>query len=47
MDQDLVIQTKRLLLFTVLLSDYEVLAIDQADPKLWLDRGFSDPDKHF
>ena len=47
MDQDLVIQTKRLLLFTVLPSEYEVLAKDQADPKLWLDRGFSDPDKHF
>jgi [ribosomal protein S5]-alanine N-acetyltransferase len=47
MDQDLVIQTKRFLLFTVLPSEYEVLAKDQADPKLWLDRGFSDPDKHF
>lgn len=47
MDQDLVIQTNRLRLFTVLPSEYEVLAKDQADPKLWLDRGFSDPDKHF
>jgi RimJ/RimL family protein N-acetyltransferase len=47
MDQDLVIQTNRLLLFTVLPNEYEVLAKDQADPKLWLDRGFSDPDKHF
>ena len=47
MDQDLVIQTNRLRLFTVLPNEYEVLAKDQADPKLWLDRGFSDPDKHF
>jgi RimJ/RimL family protein N-acetyltransferase len=47
MDQDLVIQTNRLLLYTVLPREYEVLAIDQADPNLWLDRGFSDPDKYF
>ena len=47
MDQDLVIQTNRLLLYTVLPSEYEVLAVDQADPNLWLDRGFSDPDKYF
>jgi RimJ/RimL family protein N-acetyltransferase len=47
MDQDLVIQTNRLLLYTVLPSEYEALAIDEADPKLWLDRGFSDPDKYF
>ena len=47
MDQDLVIQTNRLLLYTVLPSEYEALAVDQADPKLWLDRGFSDPDKYF
>ena len=47
MDQDLVIKTNRLLLYTVLPSEYEVLAKDQADPKLWLDRGFSDPTKHF
>jgi RimJ/RimL family protein N-acetyltransferase len=46
-DQDLVIKTNRLLLYTVLPSEYEVLAKDQADPKLWLDRGFSDPTKHF
>jgi len=46
-DQDLVIKTNRLLLYTVLPSEYEVLALDQADPKLWLDRGFSDPDEHF
>jgi hypothetical protein len=47
MDQDLVIQTNRLLLYTVLPSEYEVLAIDQADSNLWLDRGFSDKDKYF
>ena len=28
-------------------SEYEALAMNQADPKLWLDRGFSDPDKYF
>jgi len=47
MDQDLVIHTKRLLLYTVLPNEYEALALDQADPNLWLDRGFSDPDKYF
>jgi RimJ/RimL family protein N-acetyltransferase len=47
MDQDLVIQTNRLHLFAVLPNEYEVLAKDQADPRLWLDRGFSDPNKHF
>jgi len=47
MNQDLVIQTNRLLLYTVLPSEYEALAINQADLNLWLDRGFSDPDKYF
>ena len=47
MDQDLVIHTKRLLLYTVLPNEYEVLAVDQSDPNLWLDRGFSDPAKYF
>lgn len=28
-------------------SEYEALAIDQAYPNLWLDRGFSDPDQYF
>ena len=28
-------------------SEYEALAVDEADPNLWLDRGFSDPDKYF
>ena len=28
-------------------SEYEALAVNQADPKLWLDRGFYDPDKYF
>jgi len=31
----------------VLPREFEVLAIDQADPNLWLDRGFSDPAKYF
>jgi len=47
MDQDLVIQTNRLLLYTVLPNEYEALAVDEADPNLWVDRGFSDPDKYF
>ena len=47
MDQDLVIQTNRLLLYTVLPNEYGVLSANQADPKLWLDRGFSDQDKYF
>lgn len=47
MDQDLLIQTGRLLLYTVLPKEYELLAKDLADPKLWIDRGFSDPDKYF
>jgi len=47
MYQDLVIQTNRLLLYTVLPREYEVLAINQADPNLWLNRGFSDPAKYF
>jgi RimJ/RimL family protein N-acetyltransferase len=47
MDQDLVIQTKRMLLYTVLPNEYEALSVNQADPKLWLDRGFSDPDQYF
>ena len=46
-DQDLVIQTNRLHLLTVLPTEYEVLAKDQADPNLYLDRGFCDPNKHF
>jgi len=46
-DQDLVIQTNRLLLYTVLPTEYAALAVDQAGPNLWLDRGFSDPDKYF
>ena len=47
MDQDLVIQTNRLLLHSVLPNEYEMLALDQADSNLWVNRGFSDPDKHF
>ena len=47
MDQDLVIKTNRLLLYTVLPSEYEALSVNQADSNLWLDRGFSDPDKYF
>jgi RimJ/RimL family protein N-acetyltransferase len=47
MDQDLLIQTERLLLYTVLPSEYELLAINKADSRLWIDRGFSDPNQYF
>jgi RimJ/RimL family protein N-acetyltransferase len=41
------IQTKDLTLYTVELAEYELLEADYAHPKLWLDRGFSDPHKYF
>jgi RimJ/RimL family protein N-acetyltransferase len=40
------ISTSRLLLHVVLPSEYEILAIDRADPRLWIDRGFSNPYGH-
>ena len=41
------IHTKDLTLYTVELADYNLLEADYAHPKLWLDRGFSDPHKYF
>ena len=45
--EDNPIHTKDLSLYTVLSSEYELLEADYAHPKLWLDRGFSDPYKYF
>ena len=45
--EDNLIHTKDLILYTVGLAEYELLAADYAHPKLWLDRGFSDPHKYF
>ena len=45
--EDNLIHTKDLSLYTVLSSEYELLEADYAHPKLWLDRGFSDPHKYF
>ena len=47
MNQDLIIECDRLLLYTVLPAEYELLEIDRTHPNLWVDRGFSDPNKHF
>ena len=47
MNQDLIIESDRLLLYTVLPAEYELLEIDRTHPNLWVDRGFSDPNKHF
>lgn len=47
MNQDLIIESHRLLLYTVLTAEYELLEIDRTHPNLWVDRGFSDPNKHF
>jgi RimJ/RimL family protein N-acetyltransferase len=46
MEDDL-IYTKDLLLYPVELAEYELLEANYAHPKLWLDRGFSDPHKYF
>ena len=45
--EDNLIHTKDLLLYTVELGEYELLEADYAHPKLWLNRGFSDPHKYF
>ena len=45
--EDNLIQTKDLTLYTVELAEYELLESDYAHPKLWLNRGFSDPHKYF
>ena len=38
-----VIRTERLELHVVRPVDYELLAINRADPRLWIDRGFTNP----
>ena len=45
-EQDLVIRTERLDLHTVLPGEYALLAVDRADPRLWTDRGFTNPLGH-
>lgn len=45
-DTDLVISTARLDLHTVRPEDYALLAVDRADPRLWVDRGFANPLGH-
>lgn len=45
-DSDLLISTARLDLHAVQPGEYEKLAIDRADPTLWIDRGFSNPHRH-
>jgi RimJ/RimL family protein N-acetyltransferase len=44
---DLLIRTERLDLHTVLPAEYALLAVDRADPRLWVDRGFTNPMGHF
>jgi len=41
--QPAAIETSRLELHAVLPHEYEILAIDRADPGLWVDRGFTNP----
>ncbi|MBI1351409.1 MAG: GNAT family N-acetyltransferase [Actinomycetales bacterium] len=43
---DLVLHLDRLDLHTVLPSEFELLAVDRADPRLWADRGFANPLGH-
>ena len=40
---DPVIRTDRLELHVVRPGDYELLAVDRSDPRLWIDRGFTNP----
>jgi RimJ/RimL family protein N-acetyltransferase len=40
------IETERLLLHAVLPAEYELLAVNRADPRLWVDRGFANPFAH-
>lgn len=46
MGADLVLHTRRLDLCTVLPSECLLLAVDRADPRLWVDRGFANPHRH-
>jgi RimJ/RimL family protein N-acetyltransferase len=43
---DLLIVTERLELHTVLPAEYRILEQDRADPRLWVDRGFTNPYRH-
>jgi [ribosomal protein S5]-alanine N-acetyltransferase len=45
-DTDLLIRTERLDLHTVRPEDYALLALDRADARLWVDRGFANPHGH-
>lgn len=44
--EDLVLHGPRLDLHTVLPREYDILAVDRADPRLWRDRGFANPAGH-
>ena len=41
-----VIRTQRLDLHHVTPEEYELLAVDRADARLWIDRGFANPYRH-
>lgn len=45
-DADLLIRTRRLDLHAVLPAEYALLAEDRSDPRLWVDRGFTNPHRH-
>ncbi|MEI6648817.1 MAG: GNAT family N-acetyltransferase [Actinomycetes bacterium] len=45
-DENLIIFTKNLALYTVTPDDYELLAVNREDPLLWQDRGFTNPYRH-
>lgn len=45
-DTDLLISTERLDLHAVLPAEYALLAVDRADSRLWVDRGFANPFRH-
>ncbi len=45
--EDNLIHTEGLVLYSMELAEYELLESDYTHPKLWLDRGFSDPPKYF
>lgn len=40
------IVTRRLELHHVTPDEYELLAVNRADPRLWVDRGFANPHRH-
>jgi len=44
--EDLVLTGPRLDLHTVLPHEYAILKVDRADPRLWRDRGFTNPAGH-